>query len=536
MATLARPGPSPVASPRTPQRGISSTFSSPGSFRAEDDAVIFEIGSRYLRAGWAGDSVPKCCLGAGPEESRRVGDYRRWLPGYEERSRPAREIEAWGRDHELWRLDVRNVDLGLVEDKIERTVRDAYSRFLLLDSKSKKGLLVVPSVISNQILSLILSVLFDKFQLPSIALLPPPTMSVVAAGQRSGLVVDIGWHETVVTSVYELREINHHRSTRAMRLLVEIAGRLFQDASSQSPPAPELNEQKMTIDFDYVEELVTRVIWCQMAGSSNLGNSISNLRLTSPDRQQQDDTKISVPLPRRSDRSTQIPFSSLSEPVESAFFANGRPLRDQDDHEHPLHYLIYRALVALQGDVRAVCLSRIMFTGGGSNIPGLKTRLLNELKSVVGLRGWDPVVGKAADEQQRRKAEKAERMKAATQTASKVADDTEDDSSRGAAFEEQVPDELMEKIREKEAKGTKPSVSSVIVGLETMGPWAGASLTAAVKVKSVVEIDRDVFLQHGLSGAKRHSDINPNRPKSNTGTLTRIGAAENTGWTLGAWA
>ena len=49
-----------------------------------------------------------------------MGDYRGWAPGGR---RKDLAIEEWGKEHELWRMDLRDVDLGLVEDKIERTVR-----------------------------------------------------------------------------------------------------------------------------------------------------------------------------------------------------------------------------------------------------------------------------------------------------------------------------------------------------------------------------------------------------------------------------
>ena len=540
MTTPVRPGPSPTASPRTPQRGISSTFSSPGSFRAEEDAVIFEIGSRYLRAGYAGDSAPKCTLGFGPEESRRVGDYRRWLPGYEERAITSRKLEDWGRDHELWHLDLREADLDLIETKVERAVRGAYSKFLLLDSKSKKAILVVPSVMPHQLLSALLSVLFSNFQMPSIALLPPPTMSAVAAGQRSGLVVDIGWHETIITPVYELRETSQHRTVRGMKLVLYEAGKLFQRSLNPNLPAAENDEHKMTLDFAYVEELVTRMIWCKTSSTFQLESGIANLEIQDATRQSsQDNAEISIPLPRSTDRPIRIPFLSLSKPIEQALFADSKAPRKQDDQEHPLHYLIYEALVSLPGDTRAACMSRVMFTGGGANTPGLKTRLMNELTSMAEARGWDPVWGRAADEQRRRKAERAKQSSNESNSREGERDGmhVNGEPKEGVAFEGQVPDPIEQKIRQQDAKGKKPSVSGVVRGLETLGPWAGASLTAALKVKSAVEIDRDIFLQYGLSGSKRLSDVNPARPKSNTGALPKtLGTAESGGWTLGAWA
>ena len=533
MATPLRPGISPVASPRTPQRGISSTFSSPGGVRPEDDAVIFEIGARYFRAGHAGSSAPLCTMGFGPRESRRVGDYREWLPGYENRIMPVKSLKEWGTDHELSPLHLKDVDLGLFEDKIERSLRIAYADFLLLDAKSRKVMLVVPTTMPHPMLSVLLSLLFNNFQVPSIMLLPPPTMSVVAAGQRSGIVVDIGWHETTATAVYELREVRQFKSTRAMKSLATEVCKLFQYSQSTREPGIKEEDEKTNLDFYYVQELMTRVIWCQTASRSGL-NGTSGVIPQATAQREQSEASISIPLPKSTDPPVKIPFSSLNGPVESILFADSNPPREQDEHEHPLHYLLYEMLLCLPPDIRSVCMSRIMFTGGGANILGLKTRLLNELTSIVKLRGWDPVWGKAAEEQQRRRKEKVENSR----RPKTINGDTTDITSQAerAAFENQLPDEVADRIRQQDAKGTKRSVNGIIRGLETLGSWCGASLAAAQRdMSSVVEIDREIFLQSGLAGAKRESDLNPTKSRMQPPLLARLSMADAGSWTLGSW-
>jgi hypothetical protein len=126
-----RPAPSTTGapnSPHTPLRTISSTFGSPSALRAEEDCVIFELGSRYLRAGFAGDAVPKAVVDFGPEEQRRTGDYRRWEIGYDNSRKVGTKGISWGEKYELWRPDLRGLDLGLVGDKIDRAVREAFTK------------------------------------------------------------------------------------------------------------------------------------------------------------------------------------------------------------------------------------------------------------------------------------------------------------------------------------------------------------------------------------------------------------------------
>jgi hypothetical protein len=126
--------PGAPAAPSTPTRNISSAFGSPSALRAEEDVVILEIGSRYLRAGLAGDSIPKAVIDFGPDEQKRAGDYRRWEIDYKKSWRERAQGQTWGEAHELWRPDLRGLDLGLVGDKIDRAVREVFTKLVGVQS------------------------------------------------------------------------------------------------------------------------------------------------------------------------------------------------------------------------------------------------------------------------------------------------------------------------------------------------------------------------------------------------------------------
>ncbi|MCJ1384516.1 hypothetical protein MMC17_007633 [Xylographa soralifera] len=559
------------SSPHTPVRGVSSSFSSPlASYRAEEEALVFEFGARYLRAGIAGESVPRCSLAFGPEQSRRVGDYRQWLPGYETRARKKATIDKWGEDHELWRMDLREVDLGLVEDKLERALRDAYSKYLLLDSKTRRLVLVLPSVIPYALISVLLTCLFTNFQIPGITILSAPVLSVVAAGLRSGLVVDIGWQETIITVTYEYREVLQRRTTRAMKLLTLHMAQILQKISHQKQNEPAETHSDSTssnedidVEFQHAEEVTARLAWCQTSlrnpdySEKSPEKYITSLQFPGNDYKNEgaslgsnvNDTVVSVPLLSPSSKPVPVSFSTFSKPVESALFAHDSSLHDLDDHEQPLAHLLYKALLALPPDIRGLCMSRIVFIGGGSNIPGLKSRLLDELSSIIAQRGWDSVWGKAAEKYRQTQEEATNRRKSAAtklQSSIKTTEHIEDPlnppddppSTVTAAFEQQVPDPIEEKLRREEAKGNPAMISGIVRGVETLGAWAGASLVAGIKLKGIVEVEREVFLQHGLAGAKREMDISvsqSSRQSLGAGYM-RAGGLDKAGWTLGTWA
>ena len=111
------------STPHTPPRQTAAAYGSPSTIRADDDVIVLELGSRLVRAGFAGDSLPKATVSCGPEDQRRVGDFRAWA----QPAQPARK-DASAEDFELWRYDVREFDLGLFQDKLERLLREAFTK------------------------------------------------------------------------------------------------------------------------------------------------------------------------------------------------------------------------------------------------------------------------------------------------------------------------------------------------------------------------------------------------------------------------
>ena len=458
-------------------------------------------------------------------------------------------------------MNLRETDLGLVRDKLERVVREAYSKYLLLDTKARKLAIVLPSVMPLPLLSTVLSTLFYSFQCPVVTLLSKPTMAVVAAGLRSGLVIDVGWQETIFTCIYEYREVQHLRTTRALKMVTlqmakMLQAELIQERSHSSGTTKALEEdnEPLIVTFEHAEEITTRLAWCRHDAQTphakeNLAQHFDTM--TIPESLALDDLKISkedrtftIPPLSPSAPAGSVPSTMFCSPVETALFADGRPSCDLDDQEQTLPYLLYKSLLSLPPDVRGVCMSRIILTGDGSKIPGLKMRLLDELSKTVERRGWDHVWGRAAEEHRRRERELATNRKGAAsevRTVQKSTEHTDDppedaQSVPAAAFEPQVPDPIEDKLRRDEAKATKSLVSGLIRGVDTLGAWAGASLAAGLRIKGIAEIERDSFMQHGLAGAKQETDPGVLHSRQSFGPGMPSSGMEKVGWTLGQWA
>ena len=124
----AAPSPSGPSSPHTPLRTVHSSFGSPSSLRADDDIIVIEFGAKRIRVGFAGDPAPRGYVSFGPGEQRRVGDFRAWQADYQDDWRKRSTGKEWGQDHELWKLDVRELDLALIGDKVERGLREVFTK------------------------------------------------------------------------------------------------------------------------------------------------------------------------------------------------------------------------------------------------------------------------------------------------------------------------------------------------------------------------------------------------------------------------
>src|ERR1700731_1899452 len=130
--------------------------------------------------------------------------------------------------------------------------------------------LVLPSTLPLPLLSTILDTIFNNFQPPTISLLSAPVLTTVAAGLRAALVVDIGWAETVITGIYEYREVLCHRSIRASKLLskemLKFLGKAVLSVTKQTPdPSTDMDEKgyRKIIRFEECEEVIARMAWCR---------------------------------------------------------------------------------------------------------------------------------------------------------------------------------------------------------------------------------------------------------------------------------
>jgi actin-related protein len=477
-----------------------------------------------------------------------VGDYRQYDPEYSQRRRRRKKGQEWGEDHELYCLDLPKVDMELVGDKFERAIREAYTKYFLLDTKPRRITLALPPRLPHALITKILDILFKNFHAPSITLMSNPVLSTVAAGLRSALVVDIGWAETIVTAVCEYREVHEKRTVRAGRMLSEEMAKVL-NAELDEDAAP--GTPKSDVSFEEAEEVLTRVGWCKPNSRGNRRTVYFPAREAPPLEEWEDAVEtppptVTIPFPKHTPpNELKVALASLAKPTENALFVTDAPLNEFDDEDLPIHHLVYRTLVALPVDVRRLCMSRIVITGGVADMPGLKTRILKELEVLVQSRGWDPVKswGKgAARHEDRLRAQQhnlAMKREKDNGKVSESLDQAAAPASLPAGLQDPGIDNIDIKLANASLKNGPPLecfIGGTIRGVQTLGAWAGASLVAHQRIRGIVEIERERYLQHGLQGASRDKEVSVIPQRQSMGPGVARGAGERVSWTLGVWA
>lgn len=483
-AFAALQGPATPGSPHTPllSRSLSSQYGSPGSYRVEDEHVIYQIGSRCVRVGFAGEPCPKAVWQFCPDTGKRAGDYCKWTIARRSNDTQDQDIAT---DWELWDYDLVNLDIGLVEDKLERALRVLHGKHLLLDLKNRTAVVALPPCLPNPLVELSLKAIFTGVNSPKSAyLMSNPVLTAVAAGLRSALVVDIGWHETAVTAVYEYREVLQRRSIRSGKMLARETGEMLRELQQPSATTP---------PFSAIDTICKKLLWCRSR------NQPTDLAAEGASNVQVD---LGVP------GGIKVPFSKLAVPTEKSFFEPLEKSHLTDDHDTSLPQLIWKALVDLPFDVRAICISRIVVTGGVSEVPGLKSRVIEEVGTLAESRGWDPVQSYGSAKRiPRRGLSQGTGPALGTGDSPSTLEENQDDANQfqgeeavtNGSHTEEETDEITEKL-ERDASRSRPKVvKGKVRGVESLGPWAGASLMGHLKIEGSIEIKKDDFLKSGMN-------------------------------------
>jgi actin-related protein 10 len=227
-------------------------------------------------------------------------------------------------------------------------------------------------------------VLFTYFQVPSVTFLSSGVLALTSAGLRTGLVVDIGWHETRVLpvqvalvwadEVFELRPLNPfvQVSPIACQRLHNRLRYLLQEYSSPKLISPSV---------DLIDDFLVRGLYTPpdpptyppTISTGLIPNDQLSQVYSSPET-------ITYFVPSLKTHVT-LPNWIRSRTTE-LFFEGDRADIIPDTDEIGLIGTITSCLGRLPSDVRGPLLQNIIFVGGGAAIPGVRTRITGGLQRI----------------------------------------------------------------------------------------------------------------------------------------------------------
>lgn len=375
--------------------------------------VILEIGSRLVRSGFAGDAAPLSTLQINDpifnfkvrkhEEVENefqfhndndlsivyedISAYKQQPMGPVELKLRTQISEYYNNDliNKKWLFD-QDILLSkqleassnrITENLLERILYHIYVTDLLVDAKRCKVIIPFPVLWPIHIKRSIANVLLDDIHAQSIIFLPDAILSVLSAGTKNGLVVDLGWDQVTVSPVYDEKLIYKNIKMTNRGSGKDLHYHVLQMLLQNSDKIEGLDFANKDTVFEFIENFINEAVYCHPLNEGLPFIEHEDSLYTCSD-------------------GVKVPSVLRNYIIEELYFPPENK-RQYDDSEEPLIPLLNNIILNLAIDLRQSLANRIIFTGHLSKVPGLKTRILQELrqenkdltfKSIVSLGSW----------------------------------------------------------------------------------------------------------------------------------------------------
>ncbi|KTW25674.1 hypothetical protein T552_03535 [Pneumocystis carinii B80] len=321
--------------------------------------IVLDIGSHYLKAGFSGESFPRCTV---EYDERSFLGYRCTL---------AENITRFPVDFEYLLWDEPNLEL--IGDRLEIYLREVYNKWLNIGSKFRKVSIVEYILLPIKFKVIIAKTLFTYFQVPSITFLSSHVLVLVSLGLNSGIVIDIGSKETSVIPIYDLRPMTSFIVTSSLASNFCFS-RLKYLLTHYSIP------RLASLTFYDVQDFLQRAVFClpisPLASSKSTIILLEDLENTYKSNVECSDVIWEPP----SQKGLEVTVPGwVRVCITEALFEGSDKYADTDEISIP--QMIKKCLSHLPIDIRSKVSTSLVISGGFSLIPGLQNRINNEIKA-----------------------------------------------------------------------------------------------------------------------------------------------------------
>lgn len=305
---------------------------------ADKQAVIIDIGTAFTKIGLAGEQVPRHIVRT--ELNKIVRSKMESVPILNRTGSESEEKDS------LYSL-------------FKDFFHEVYFKHLLVNPKERRVVVCDSMLKPIETRNLIAKILFKHFEVVSVLFMPSHLLALFTCGLSSGLVIDVGFAETVVVPIYEQGTILNgleYIDLAASALHEQIHNHIMESGmvliENQEKPA---RDHVKNIDFRVLEDIKVR---CCFVGRRNC-----------------DLKALPVKYPLE---------DGITLNVDGELRAHAADILFQgDDEGQSIATLILDSILKCPIDCRKVLAENIVLVGGGVMMPGFESRLMAELKHLL---------------------------------------------------------------------------------------------------------------------------------------------------------
>ncbi|KAI9197307.1 actin family [Polychytrium aggregatum] len=330
------------------------------SMYGTEDRIVLDLGSRYLKCGFSGESKPRHVLPVAIPVFSQDG------------SRSGKKMVT------LFQLESDPAVLESIRNVLSDLFYQTFHQYLLTDPKQRSVIICENLLMPIAIKKLICDVLFNELEVPSISFVPSHVLALLACGKTTGLVVDIGHLELSVLPIYDgrplLRQmktlpIAGHSVTTRLKLLLKNHGKVLQDGVDMVPIEDSFVEK---LSNEFYENLKAQV--CFVGAFPTFEDvSFENREAAFPYREKLYEYTV---------------YKSETRPVHVTVDSNDKlwvpgwvrersaeVLFEGDDDGVSVANVILEAIIQCPRDIRMDLYRNVLLIGGTSMLPGFHQRL-----------------------------------------------------------------------------------------------------------------------------------------------------------------
>ncbi|PPQ72524.1 hypothetical protein CVT24_004830 [Panaeolus cyanescens] len=362
----------------------------------EVSALVIDIGSSSLRAGYAGDDAPKAIIPTsyGYTLSPSDGDV---TMGDNGSSGPKKEIFVGQNGPSIWRerMEIANpmVD-GLIQDffPIKPLIEHALENVMRVNASEHPVLVTEPAWNTPANRERMAEIMFEEFNVPAFYIANTGVLNAFASGKGTALVVDVGQTMASITPVVDGFVLRKGLVYSPLPKLVQAQARHILSRQPNILVPHQLIASKNPVEMNMPPDFIPR--------QDRLSGTTESWRKWAEDREIEEwvqsvagvleqgwnDHLANARPPKQYEFPTGFNtyFGYERFQVGEQFFMHSPQLLASNPHL-PKHIpaLASESLRTLESELRQVLLGNIVLTGGGTLFHGFAERLSAELSRLV---------------------------------------------------------------------------------------------------------------------------------------------------------